>query len=147
MIAEVALPNCNIMKKRSHDVSIFQIDSSKEIKLSARCRAVCFKVRDFMVTHCQFKVVLHSTTTAAHHVSCSALERALVKLLLAIAREFSIILSINRDSSDAQIKTAYKKVLVRVHPDKPGGSTERTKELTGLWGQWQDSQRVRGRPT
>ena len=74
------------------------------------------------------------------------LKRALVKLLLAIAREFSIILSINRDSSDAQIKTAYKKVLVRVHPDKPGGSTERTKELTGLWGQWQDSQRVRGRP-
>ena len=50
------------------------------------------------------------------------LKRALVKLLLAIAREFSIILSINRDSSDAQIKTAYKKVLVRVHPDKPGGS-------------------------
>ena len=75
------------------------------------------------------------------------LKRALVKLLLTLARQLSIALDVSRDSPDDRVKTAYKKVLLRVHPDKPGGSTERTKELTGLMGQWQECQRGRGRPS
>ena len=63
------------------------------------------------------------------------MKRALVKLLLAIARELSVAISISRDSLDDHVKKAYKKVLVRVHPDKPGGSTEHTKQLTALWEQ------------
>ena len=74
------------------------------------------------------------------------LKRALVKLLLAIARQFLVAISISRESSDSDVKKAYRTVILRVHPDKPGGSTEYTKQLTGLWSEWQESQRGRGRP-
>ena len=52
------------------------------------------------------------------------LKRALVKLLLAIAWEFAVVLSITRDSPDDHVKKAYRKVILRVHPDKPGGCPE-----------------------
>ena len=77
----------------------------------------------------------------------SALKRALVKLLLALAREFAITLSASRDSPDEQVKKAFRKVIVRVHPDKPGGSVEHTKALNDAWSEWQSSQRARGRPS
>ena len=72
------------------------------------------------------------------------LKRARVKLLLAIARQFAIVLSITRDSPDDQVKKAYRKVMLRVHPDKPGGCPERSKELNALWGSWQEAQRAPG---
>jgi hypothetical protein len=78
--------------------------------------------------------------------SAQVLKRALVKLLLAIAREFAIVLSITRESPDDHVKKAYRKVILRVHPDKPGGCLVRAKELNALWGNWQEAQRAPGRP-
>ena len=58
-----------------------------------------------------------------------ALKRALVTLLLSLARQFEITLSVSRDSPDDPIKKAFRKVILRVHPDRPGGSVEHTKKV------------------
>ena len=50
-------------------------------------------------------------------------KRALVTLLLALARQYNIVLALNRDSKDDVVLTALKKVARKVHPDK-GGSGE-----------------------
>ena len=75
----------------------------------------------------------------------AALKRALVKLLLVLARQFSITLSVTRDSPDEKVKKAFRKVIVRIHPDKPGGSAEHTKALNDAWAKWQGAQRTHGR--
>ena len=79
--------------------------------------------------------------------AAAALKRALVKLLLALAQQFSIPLSVTRDAPDAQVKKAFRKVIVRIHPDKPGGSAEHRKTLNDAWAKWQGAQRTRGRPS
>ena len=48
----------------------------------------------------------------------TALKRALVSLLLNIARQYGIVLNIKHDSPDEQIKKSFRKVVIRVHPDK-----------------------------
>ena len=47
-------------------------------------------------------------------------KRALVSLLLRFAVAYAAIISINRDSSDAQVLGAFRKVILKVHPDKGG---------------------------
>ena len=49
--------------------------------------------------------------------------RALVALLLVLARHCELVLQVNRDSSPELLVKAYKKVLLKAHPDK-GGSKE-----------------------
>ena len=79
--------------------------------------------------------------------TASALKRALVKLLLALAREFAFTLSVAREAPDEQVKDAFRKVIIRIQPDKPGGSVEHTKTLNDAWSKWQGAQRARGRPS
>ena len=45
-------------------------------------------------------------------------KRALVSLLLALAQEYGVCLTLKREDSDALINAAYRKVVKRVHPDK-----------------------------
>ena len=48
-------------------------------------------------------------------------KRALVTLLVALARQYSIpALPINRDSPDKAVLTAFRKVARKVHPGKGG---------------------------
>jgi hypothetical protein len=56
-------------------------------------------------------------------------QRALVKLLLSLAQAYQVVLAINRDSAKAAIQKAFRKVSVKVHPDK-GGSTTDFQRLT-----------------
>ena len=54
--------------------------------------------------------------------------RSLVALLKALAIFFGVVLVLTRDSSDAQIKTAVRKVSLKAHPDR-GGKEEDQKLL------------------
>ena len=52
----------------------------------------------------------------------SGLKRVLVSLLLEFARVYGLTLDLNRDSGDDLVKAGFRKVILRTHPDKPGGS-------------------------
>ncbi len=50
-------------------------------------------------------------------------KRVFVKVLLSTALAYQLALTVNRDSEDAKLLTAYRHVLKKVHPDK-GGSKQ-----------------------
>ena len=52
--------------------------------------------------------------------SLAAATRALVSVLLALSRSYSLLLTLNRESSPEQLLRAYRQVLKKVHPDKGG---------------------------
>ena len=54
--------------------------------------------------------------------------RALVKLILVIASVYRVVLDLNCESCDGDVLKAFKKVLLKAHPDK-GGSEEHAKQL------------------
>eukprot|EP00973_Karenia_brevis_P000792 110049-Karenia_brevis.AAC.1 len=76
----------------------------------------------------------------------SLLKRALVSLLLTLAQKYHLVLNINRDSADEDVRKSFRKIILRAHPDKAGGSEEDTKKLNDAYGTWQESFRKRGRP-
>ena len=53
-----------------------------------------------------------------------AARRTLVKLLLALASAYAIALVLTRDSTDAVVEAAYKKMIRKVHPDKGGRNAD-----------------------
>ena len=62
-------------------------------------------------------------------------KRALVALLLELARVYGLTLNLNRDSQDEKVKTGFRKVILRAHPDKVGGSEATAKRLTRCLGE------------
>ena len=62
-------------------------------------------------------------------------KRSLVSLLLRLAAAYHAVVSINRTSSDAHVKAAFRKVALKVHPDKGGDKTEfqRLREAKERW--------------
>ena len=66
------------------------------------------------------------------------LKRVLVSLLVELAYQYGIAnVTITRDSLDADIKKTFRRVILKVHPDK-GGSEAATKRLNEAWLAWQD---------
>ena len=61
------------------------------------------------------------------------LKRALVSVLLEVSRTYCLDLSLSRDSADADVKKAFRRVIVKAHPDKPGGSVSATVRLNEAW--------------
>ena len=64
--------------------------------------------------------------------------RSLVALLKALAKTYGVVLALTRDSSDAQIKTAVRKVSLKAHPDH-GGSEEDQKLLNRTRDAWREA--------
>ena len=64
--------------------------------------------------------------------------RALVKLLVALAAVYSVIVNLHRDSPDADVNKAIKKVFLKAHPDK-GGSEEHAKKLNAAKEAWESA--------
>jgi len=63
-------------------------------------------------------------------------KRALVRVLLALAHVYNIAgVSLKRDSADALLESAFRKVVKRVHPDK-GGKTAHAQELQAARDKW-----------
>ena len=51
-------------------------------------------------------------------------KRELVKILRDLGQAYGCPVSLRRECSEQELKTAYRAVALKVHPDKPGGSTE-----------------------
>ena len=66
--------------------------------------------------------------------------RAFVKVLLALARTYELALQVNRESSAEQLVKAYKKVLLKAHPDK-GGRKEDVQKLQEVKETWEKARK------
>ena len=65
-------------------------------------------------------------------------KRAFVVVLRALATTYGLRVTVNRDSPDASITCAFRKVALRVHPDK-GGSLVHSQELLEARDAWQQA--------
>eukprot|EP00973_Karenia_brevis_P070236 9763151-Karenia_brevis.AAC.1 len=75
-------------------------------------------------------------------------KRALVSVILAFATAYKIALQINRDSADGEVRSAYRRLSRRAHPDR-GGSNEDQQKLNDAYSAWTragESTRGRGKP-
>lgn len=75
-------------------------------------------------------------------------KRAFVVVIRALAAVYAVAVSVTRDSTDQDVEKAFRKVAVRVHPDK-GGSTSDSQKLHAARDAWRESQKNttgRGRP-
>ena len=67
-------------------------------------------------------------------------KRSLVTLLKALAVTYVVTLVLTRDSDDAMIRSAFRKVSRKAHPDH-GGSTTDQQRLNDAYGAWQDAKK------
>jgi len=67
-------------------------------------------------------------------------KRALVKLLLQLALAYNVVVSINRDADNAKVTAAFRKIVLKVHPDK-GGKLEDSQALQSAKSVWDKAQR------
>ena len=64
-------------------------------------------------------------------------KRALVALLRTLAAAYACAVRVTRDSADAEIRTAYRAVSRKVHPDRPTGCAADQKRLNAAHEKWQ----------
>ena len=69
-----------------------------------------------------------------------AAKRALVSLLLRLAALYSLTLGVKRDSPDAEVKSAFRRVSKKAHPDR-GGDTSKQQDLNNAYAAWQTAVR------
>ena len=67
-------------------------------------------------------------------------KRAFVKVLLRIAALYRCVCNVNRDSTDVELNSAFRKVAVKCHPDK-GGKAEHSKELNTARDDWKRAEK------
>ena len=72
-----------------------------------------------------------------------AAKRELVKLLRGLAQRYQLRLDVSRDSSDKEVSKAFKKVSLRVHPDKGGEQTD-FQRLSAANDTWQELVKRKG---
>jgi len=79
--------------------------------------------------------------------SLGAATRALVAVLLALARGYKLVLTVNRESSSEKLLQGYRKVLLKAHPDK-GGKKEDFQKLRAAREAWDEARKTGagGRP-
>ena len=59
--------------------------------------------------------------------------RAFVKVLLALARSYEVVLAVTRDSTAPELLKAYKKVVKKAHPDKGGIAADFRRLQAAFW--------------
>ena len=64
-------------------------------------------------------------------------KRGLVKLLRSLAEKHGVQLVLTRDSTNKQVQQAFRKIALKVHPDK-GGELAVFQELSNMMDAWQD---------
>ena len=68
-------------------------------------------------------------------------KRALVSLLLEVARVYGSVLGLTRESPDDVVVRSHQKLFLEVHPDKPGGSVEHARRINDAWDAWNDARK------
>jgi hypothetical protein len=68
-------------------------------------------------------------------------KRMFVTLLKSLAVIYSVVLGLTRESTDTQVKAAYKKVSRRAHPDQ-GGEAKHQASLNAARDAWEDALRA-----
>ena len=68
-------------------------------------------------------------------------KRALVTLLKSLARIYSLVVGLSRESADTEVRAAYKRVARKAHPDK-GGAPEHQSALNAARDTWEDALRA-----
>ena len=63
-------------------------------------------------------------------------KRSLVALLKALAKKYGLVITLSRESSEAVLRTAVRKVSLKAHPDR-SGSDEDQKLLNASKDAWQ----------
>ena len=66
--------------------------------------------------------------------------RAFVHVLLALAKAYRVALAVNRDSPVEELRSAYKRVVLKVHPDK-GGRKDHMQRLQSAKDAWDTARR------
>jgi len=56
--------------------------------------------------------------------------RTLVSVLRSLGRAYRVSVTVTRDSPDAAVTAAYRRILLKIHPDK-GGRVEDAQQLQG----------------
>ena len=84
--------------------------------------------------HCGSQVVV---TMALSRVDVAT--RAFVAVLLFLARRYALVLPVNRESSEDCLGKAYRRLLLKAHPDKGG----RKEDLQKLQAAREERQKVR----
>ena len=64
-------------------------------------------------------------------------KRALVSLLRILAAARNFAMRVDRNSSDKDVASAFRKLSAKVHPDKPGGNASEQKRLNAAYAVWQ----------
>ena len=75
-----------------------------------------------------------------------AAKRVFVSLLLTLARAYEIAVKINRESPDKDVKAAFRKVSLKVHPDK-GGRSEDFAKLNAAREAWEEAKQPKTEQT
>ena len=70
-------------------------------------------------------------------------KRTLVKLIHTLASAYGCCVTLTRESSDADVKKAFRKVSKKTHPDH-GGSTADQQRLNAAYEEWCQALRDRG---
>jgi hypothetical protein len=76
-------------------------------------------------------------------------KRTLLATMRAVALSFGMVLTCNRDSSDKDVVVNFRKLALRVHPDRAGGSTAQQGRLNDARAAWEavlGSSQKAGRP-
>ena len=58
-------------------------------------------------------------------------KRALLKLLLALALAYGVALSVTRDSVAAEVLKAFRRPVLKTHPDKGGSKADTQEAIAG----------------
>ena len=74
-----------------------------------------------------------------------AAKRAFVQVLLSLAAAYQVATRVTRESAEHALISAYKRLLLKVHPDK-GGSNEDFRKLQEAKEKW-DNARETSRPS
>ena len=68
-------------------------------------------------------------------------KRVLATLLKSLAGIYSVVLGLTRESTNTQVKAAYKKVSLKAHPDQ-GGEAKHQAALNTARDTWEDALRA-----